>query len=56
MTLYSVGIWTVRPGSEDEFVARWRSTPEWQWAVAEMRGLLEHFEPGTYDLAATRGP
>jgi heme-degrading monooxygenase HmoA len=94
MTLYTVGLWTVRPGGEDEFVARWseladwtsehfpgrgtllrdrdqpnrflsfgpwesveqierwRAAPEWQQAVADIRGLLESFEPGTYDVAA----
>jgi heme-degrading monooxygenase HmoA len=98
MTVYTVGIWTVRPGNEDEFVARWsefadwtsetfpggtgvllrdreranrflsfgpwenvedierwRAAPEWEQAVAGIRGLLESFEPGTYDVAAESG-
>jgi len=96
VTVYTAGIWTVKPGREDEFVAlwreladwtvgsfpvaqgtllrsrdessrflsfgpwesveqieAWRSAPEWQELVGRMRELLESFEPGTYDVAAT---
>ena len=28
MTIYTVGIWTVKPGREDEFVAAWRAMGE----------------------------
>jgi heme-degrading monooxygenase HmoA len=91
--VYTLGIWTAKPGREDEFVSlwrelaewtlasfpgatgtllrdrestnrfvsfgpwdsletieRWRSAPEWQDVVGGIRGVLESFEPGTYDL------
>jgi Antibiotic biosynthesis monooxygenase len=98
VTVYTAGIWTVKPGRDDEFVAlwrevadwtidsfpvaqgtllrsrdepsrflsfgpsesieqieAWRSAPEWQELVGRMGALLESFEPGTYDVAATVG-
>jgi heme-degrading monooxygenase HmoA len=27
--IYTVGVWTVEPGREDEFVALWRELGEW---------------------------
>jgi quinol monooxygenase YgiN len=27
--VYTVGIWTVRPGREDEFVSLWRELADW---------------------------
>jgi quinol monooxygenase YgiN len=98
VTVYTAGIWTVKPGREEEFVAlwrelaewtlgsfsvaqgtllrgreqptrflsfgpcesieqieAWRSAPEWQELVGRLPELLDSFEPGTYDVAATAG-
>jgi hypothetical protein len=35
MTLYTVGEWDVRPGREDEFVAKWRELTELSLAEVE---------------------
>ncbi len=35
-SLYTHGIWRVRPGKEDEFVAAWQDLAE--WALAEIEG------------------
>lgn len=29
VTVYTAGIWTVKPGREDEFVAPWRELADW---------------------------
>ena len=29
MTVYTLGVWTVRPGREDEFVAAWDQLGQW---------------------------
>jgi heme-degrading monooxygenase HmoA len=96
--IYTVGIWTVKPGREHEFVRLWSSlgtrtledhpgsvgtllrdrrdprrfvsfgpwdsleeVEEWrgsaafQETVGELGELLEHFEPGTFDLVLRVG-
>lgn len=98
MTVYTHGIWTAKPGHEEEFVAlwdelaqwtitrfpdasgtllrsreqpnrflsfgpwesieqiaEWRGASEWQELVGRMREVLEGFESGTYDVAASAG-
>lgn len=98
MAVYTAGIWTVKLGREDDFVAlwreladwsarafpdargtllrdrerpnrflsfgpwesveqieAWRSAPEWQEIVGRLQEVLESFEPGTYDVAASAG-
>jgi hypothetical protein len=64
VTVYSVGIWTVRPGREDECFGPWssfeqvearRAAPEWQAAVGRMREALEDVQTGTCDVAAESG-
>ena len=29
MSVYTMGIWLVKPGSEDEFVTAWQEMAEW---------------------------
>jgi quinol monooxygenase YgiN len=98
VSVYTLGIWLVHPGRENDFVQAWRdlarktkddfpharavlmhdhdvpnrfiSTGPWesieqidQWrasstytqGIAEMKELLEHFEPHTLDEAANIG-
>lgn len=98
MTVYTLAVWTVRPGREDDFVRlwtrlgertldsfpgaagtlvrdrdnprrfvsfgpwasveeveRWRSSPAFTETVAELRELLEAFEPGSYELVRRVG-
>jgi heme-degrading monooxygenase HmoA len=43
------------PWESVEQIEAWRSAPEWQELVGRMRELLESFEPGTYDVAASAG-
>jgi heme-degrading monooxygenase HmoA len=37
-TIYSAGIWTVKPGNETMFIKTWDSLA--QWTVAHMKGVL----------------
>jgi hypothetical protein len=63
--IYTVGIWTVKAGQEEEFVAAWRAMGEattaefpgahgrlFQEGLAHLRELLHAFEPGTYEVSA----
>ena len=43
------------PWESVEQIEAWRGAPEWQELVGRMRELLDGFEPGTYDVAATAG-
>lgn len=29
MSMYTVGVWIIKPGREDEFAARWREMADW---------------------------
>lgn len=29
MSIYTIGVWTVKPGREDDFVAGWRALAQW---------------------------
>ena len=43
------------PWESEEEVERWRSSAAFRETVAELRDVLESFEPATWDLAARAG-
>ena len=51
MTVYTAGIWTVKPGREDEFVALWRELADWtvgSFRVAQGTLLRSREEPNRF--------
>jgi heme-degrading monooxygenase HmoA len=51
MTVYTAGIWTVKPGREEEFVALWRELADWtlgSFPVAQGTLLRSRDDPSRF--------
>ena len=49
---YTSGVWRVRPGHADDFIAAWREFDGWKERIGRVRELLDGFEPATLELVA----
>lgn len=50
-TTYTLTVWTVKPGEDDEFVRRWTEWVRWshrRGLVSDARLLRDHEHPGTF--------